>query len=88
MSGHNAYDREQAEALKKAARVINSDLTALLCAFEELLYAAIEYHEYEHDGDPWTEDARAMGEMTIDDMANDGRLDKYKALLQQIKLDA
>lgn len=49
-------------------------------AFEELLGAAVEYQEYEHDGDPWSEDARAMGEMIIDDMARDGRLDKYKQL--------
>jgi len=33
-----------------------------------------DYIEYEHDGDPWTEDARAMGEMDIDDYATDGRL--------------
>ena len=32
----------------------------------ELLEAAIEYMEYKHSGDPWEEDARAMGEMWLD----------------------
>jgi len=33
-----------------------------------------DYLAYEHDGDPWNEDARAMGDMDINDYARDGRL--------------
>jgi len=40
---------------------------------------------YEHDGDPWTEDARAMGEMDIDDYAKDGRLTNARTALAAAK---
>lgn len=49
------------------------------------LQAAIEtiqdYLAYEHDGDPWSEDSRAMGEMDINDYAKDGRLEYALSLL-------
>lgn len=42
------------------------------------LAAAVEtiqdYLAYTHDGDPWKEDSRAMGEMDINDYGRDGRL--------------
>lgn len=40
-----------------------------------------DYHEYQHSGDPWEEDARAMGEMDIDYLKNDGRLQKIDAAI-------
>jgi len=64
-----------------------SSLNDLLCAFDELLKAAIEYRDYEYDGDPWAEDARAMGEMTLDDMKRDGRLEKYQKILAAFNAD-
>lgn len=33
-----------------------------------------DYLAYTHDGDPWTEDARTMGEMDINAYGQDGRL--------------
>lgn len=38
-------------------------LINLIAAFDVLLAAAIDYTEYEHDGDPYKEDARDMKEM-------------------------
>lgn len=40
-----------------------------------------DYLAYQHDGDPWSEDSRTMGEMDINDYARDGRLDYALALL-------
>lgn len=46
----------------------------LLAMLKKAYDAIDEYQTYEHDGDPWTEDARAMGEMTLDDMKQDGSI--------------
>ena len=54
---------------------------ALVEALTEALAVIDDYLEYEHNGDPWTEDARAMGEMDIDDYARDGRIEKARAAL-------
>jgi len=40
----------------------------LIEKYKILLSASQEYWDYTHDGDPWTEDARAMGEMTLDEI--------------------
>lgn len=40
-----------------------------------------DYLAYTHDGDPWAEDARAMGEMDINRFQRDGRLERAKALV-------
>ena len=53
----------------------------LVEALKDALTVIRDYLEYEHDGDPWTEDARAMGEMEIDDYKSDGRLDRAEAIL-------
>lgn len=42
----------------------------------------MDYSDYEHDGDPWSEDARAMGEMDIDAMRNSGRLAELQKALE------
>jgi len=50
-------------------------------ALREAVAAIRQYLNYEHDGDPWTEDARAMGEMEINDYGRDGRLERAIKLL-------
>ena len=55
----------------------------LLEAYKELLECAIDYIEYEHSGDPWEEDRRAMGEMMLDDLKRSGRIEDYKKLLKE-----
>ena len=47
----------------------------------ELLEAAIEYMEYTHNGDPYEEDARAMGEMGLDDIKHKYGVGHFKAML-------
>ena len=42
-----------------------------------------DYLAYRHDGDPWSEDARLMGEMEINCAAKDGRLDAIRALIPE-----
>lgn len=53
----------------------------LLAALQTALAVIDDYLEYEHDGDPWTEDAREMGEMDIDDYRRDGRLESARAVI-------
>lgn len=73
---------------------LNWDSAAELCrlhaenvALLEALLGAIatidDYLSYEHNGDPWTEDARIMGEMDINDYQNDGRLERARALINK-----
>ena len=69
------------------AKKDESDLSALFCAFDELLAAAIEYVSYEHDGDPWKEDARVMGEMDLDDLNRQGKLGDYRRLLDRCRAE-
>jgi hypothetical protein len=40
-----------------------------------------DYLAYKHDGDPWAEDARLMGEMEINEYGIDGRLQRALDLL-------
>ena len=47
----------------------------------ELLEAAIEYMEYKHSGDPWEEDARAMGEMWLDVLKSVRGIEYFRELL-------
>ena len=46
----------------------------LVEALKECISVIVDYTEYEHSGDPWEEDARAMGEMSIDDFERQGKL--------------
>ncbi len=56
----------------------NNTLTQALC---EAVATIKDYLAYKHNGDPWEEDARAMGEMDINDYARDGRLARAEAAL-------
>lgn len=69
--GPTEAGQEQQEA---NARLIAA-APELLAALQAALAVIDDYLEYEHNGDPWTEDARAMGEMDIDDYQCDGRLE-------------
>lgn len=53
----------------------------LLAALEAALFVIQDYLEYDHDGDPWKEDARTMGEMDINDYERDGRLEFARAAI-------
>lgn len=53
----------------------------LVEGLERALAVVTDYVEYEHDGDPWTEDARQMGEMGVDYY---GRSDQFRADLSLI----
>jgi len=71
---------EVADTIDAQAATIKSLVEALGASV-----ATIEdYLAYEHDGDPWTEDARAMREMDIDDYAKDGRLTNALATLANL----
>lgn len=50
-----------------------------------LLEAVMEYVTYKHDGDPYSEDARTMGEMTLNELANNGWLMEFKKLITRTK---
>lgn len=53
----------------------------LLEALKDALAVITDYLEYDHNGDPWTEDARIMGEMDINDYKRDGRLSRANAAI-------
>lgn len=59
------------------------DVEMLRSALSEAVKVIKDYLEYTHSGDPWEEDARAMGEMDINEYAKDGRLDYALSLLSQ-----
>jgi len=58
-----------------------SEIEQLRSALAEALAVIEDYLDYRHDGDPWTEDARQMGEMRINDYERDGSLTAARALL-------
>lgn len=64
-----------------AQRPAPPNVQALVEALNDSIATIEDYLDYEHDGDPWTEDARAMGEMDIDDFKRDGRLERAKSAL-------
>ena len=53
----------------------------LLEALKDALATIEDYLGYEHNGDPWTEDARSMGEMDVNDYKRDGRLAHARAVI-------
>lgn len=66
---------------KIAAETTPSREEQLEAALNEAVAVIADYLAYEHNGDPWKEDARAMGEMDINDYGRDGRLHRALALL-------
>lgn len=65
-------------ALQEQNKALREHLKAALATIED--YAA-----YEHDGDPWSEDSRAMGEMDINEYMTDGRHASARAALEANK---
>ena len=57
-------------------------IESLESALKHLLSASTDYIEYEHDGDPDSEDARAMGEMELDELNRLGLISEFKTLLE------
>lgn len=53
----------------------------LECALRVALATIKDYLAYSHDGDPWREDARTMGEMDINEYETDGRMAHALSLL-------
>ena len=56
-------------------------LNGLLSETKRLIQAVEEYINYDHSGDPWEEDSREMGEMSLNAWDRDGSLNKLKAML-------
>lgn len=74
--------RRAKEIIKQLDTLFN---VGVLSAIKDLLGAAVEYRDYEHDGDPWTEDARAMGEMRLDGMAGNGRIAECEKIFKGLE---
>ena len=53
----------------------------LLHVLKQAVSTIQDYLAYKHDGDPWEEDARVMGEMDINAFGSDGRLDAALAVI-------
>ena len=69
------------KALEAAEQSRQDMHTELVEALRACIGVIVEYTEYEHSGDPWEEDARAMGEMSIDDFKQEGKLQDVIDLL-------
>lgn len=65
----------------RAIESASSPNKELVKALQGALAVIDDYLAYDHNGDPWTEDARTMGEMDINDYQHDGRLDAARAAL-------
>lgn len=65
--------------------MIPTENEMLRSALEAALEVISDYLAYEHDGDPYSEDARIMGEMDVNIYAKDGRMDYALSLLSQTK---
>ncbi len=79
--------RDKASAIAAWNRRAHTDAQAERIAILEGVAAGMlgvikDYLAYEHDGDPWREDARTMGEMSINEAADDGRLASWTAALE------
>lgn len=61
---------------------MKQEIEDLRAALRAALETIADYLAYEHDGDPWSEDARIMGEMDINDYAIDGRMQNALDLLE------
>jgi hypothetical protein len=60
-----------------------SEITKLRNALRDAISVIEDYLSYEHNGDPWVEDARLMGEMEINEYAKNGGLAEAKDLLKE-----
>jgi hypothetical protein len=65
----------------RAIEAASGPNAALVEALQGALAVIDDYLAYDHNGDPWTEDARTMGEMDINDYKHDGRLENARAAL-------
>ena len=85
LSSLNNNEEKDAQFIAAANPAVILELLAiqaqLVAALKQALGTIDDYLEYDHNGDPWTEDARTMGEMDINDYANDGRQAKAIAAL-------
>jgi hypothetical protein len=73
-----------ADAVKENAE-LRTQRDALAEALAGALAIIEDYLGYSHDGDPWKEDERLMGEMDINDYGEDGRLDRARAALKAVR---
>lgn len=58
-----------------------TEIEKLRSALQAAVDTIQDYLAYAHDGDPWVEDSRVMGEMDINDYGRDGRLDYALSIL-------
>ena len=70
----------RAEAAAELRRLHEAN-QVMLEALKEAVATIEDYLDYDHNGDPWTEDARSMGEMDVNDYKRDGRLDRARSAI-------
>lgn len=75
------HTNDAMRAYGKACAAASAPNAALVAALKGALAVIDDYLAYTHDGDPWKEDARSMGEMDINDANNDGRIESWRAAL-------
>lgn len=76
--------RSLAEEIRKIVNTTTpSETDQLRSALRTAVDTIQDYLAYKHDGDPWSEDSRTMGEMDINDYEIDGRLAYALSLLER-----
>ena len=57
----------------------------MVAALEKALAVIADCVDYEHNGDPWTENAFDMGELDIHEYAKNGELENARAILAKLR---
>lgn len=68
----------------RADTVVDKELVTEL--LNKLYPAIVEYWDYKHSGDPWEEDAREMGEMSLDILKRDRK--EISELIESLTVEA
>ncbi|QIW88979.1 hypothetical protein phiV208_46 [Vibrio phage phiV208] len=79
---------EEIERLTAIATKHATRADELYEALEKIMPAVKQYIEYEHDGDPWTEDARSMGEMDLNELDKEGVIEEILSILDKSRIEA
>lgn len=87
VSSHDSLIKEN-QRLTEIATKHATRADELHVALEKIMPAVKQYLEYEHNGDPYTEDARSMGEMDLNELDNKGFIEEVFSIIENSRIEA